>query len=144
MKKHSENTRAYIIWEIIGLVVAVAGVVVTVIVFPNWNSHAEINVSFPKNTAEKITGYYFVNSESLRMAQTKGNEQCKYTVYYQSRNQSSYDMVVRNISFDENNVWNGTTYSLSKHWWNDIRFKINKNAGISTASTLELNVGLEE
>lgn len=114
------------------------------IVFPNWDSHADIEVSFAKNTSEKITSYYSVNSESLRISQAKGNAKCKYTVYYQARNQSSYDMIARDISFSKNDEWNGVTYSLSKHWWNDIRFKVSKNAEISTASSLELSIGEEE
>lgn len=144
MTKSNKTSRAYLLWEIVGLVVAVAGVVATVIVFPNWNSRADIDVYFPKNTSEKITSYYSVNNDSLRVAQTKGDDNCTYTIYYQARNQSGYDMIVRNVSFDENDTWNGKTYSLSRHWWNDVRFKVKKSAGLSTASTLELNIGVED
>lgn len=126
------------------LFLAVFGIVVSVVagalMFPNWDSHAEIEMTFPKNTSEKISAYYEVNSDSLQMYQSAGNSSCRYNVYYQSRT-GSYSLITSGLTFDKNDEWNGITYSLKSCRYNDVRFKVTKTQQQAVKSEIVLSLG---
>ncbi|MCR5305523.1 MAG: hypothetical protein K6E36_03380 [Oscillospiraceae bacterium] len=138
MKK---TVKAYDLLTILGIVITV---VIGALVFPNWSSHEEFSLSFPKNVSEKISSYYSCRSDELMVVQTSGNSKCKYTIYSQTRGQGSYTTVKTGITFKHNDEWDGTTYSLSSSWWNDIRFKVKKTAETGTASELALSLGKKD
>ena len=123
---------------IIGIVISV---VAGVVAFPNWESHKEFTLTFAKNVPEKKSDYLSVNTDELMVVQTTGNSSCKYSLYYQSRVQSSYTTIKTGLSFAHNNEWDGETYSLSPCWWNDVRFKAKKTAGTGTKSELAFSLG---
>ena len=52
-----------------------------------------------------------------------------------TRNQKSYDKIDTGVKFFENELTTAP-YSLDAHRWNDVRFKVKKGTGLSTASTV--------
>lgn len=136
-----KKIKAYEFFTILGIIIGVAGIIAGGWAFGNWESHNEFNMSFPKNTAEKISSYYALNSDSLAVAQHTGNSSCKYTIYHQKRNQNSYTKVAENLKFTSNDEFQHDPINLSSSWWNDIRFKVKKTAGTSVASELIMSLG---
>lgn len=141
MKK---TTKAYLLVSILtiaGIVISVATAAGgTYAIFNNWESHEEITISFKAKETSKTTAYYACNSDSLSVCQEKGNSSCKYSIYYKSRNQKSYDKIDTGVKFFENELTTAP-YSLDAHWWNDVCFKVNKTAGTNVASTLLFSLG---
>ncbi len=123
---------------IIGIVVSIA---FGVVAFPNWESHAEFKLTFAKNVSEKVSSYQSVRSDELMVVQTSGNSSCKYSLYYQSRPQTSYTTITTGLKFSNNNEWDGDTYGLNSCWWNDVRFKAKKTAGTNVKSELAFSLG---
>ena len=141
MKKTVKTYSVVLVLTIIGIVLSVASVAGgTYAVFNNWESHEEIPISFKANETSQTTAYYACNSDSLSICQEKGNSSCKYSIYYKSRNQKSYDKIDTGVKFSENEVATAP-YSLAAHWWNDVCFKVNKTAGTNVASTLLFSLG---
>lgn len=129
----------------IGLVLGIIGILVSggfgLLLFPNWESHADFEMTFAKNVSEKTSSYYAVNSDSLQLYQEEGNSSCRYSIYYKARNKSSYTAVVTGLTFPENDTWNEKTYSLKSCWWNDVQFKGRKTGGTTVKSTLVFSLG---
>ena len=129
-------------------ILAILGIVITIVIgalaFPNWSSDEEFSMSFPVNSAEKISSYYACRADELMVVQDTGSSSCKYTIYSQTRGQSSYKTVKSGLTFKNNDEWDGTTYSLSSSWWNDIRFKVKKTAGTGTASKIVMSLGKKD
>lgn len=125
---------------VLGVLGSIAIGVVSTLVLPNWDSHAEIELFFPKNASEKISSYYEVNCDSLRLCQTEGDSGCRYTVQCQPRG-GKYETVVPKITFSENDEWGGETYTLESYFWRDIRFKVLKTENQGVKSEILLSLG---
>jgi len=113
-------------------------------IFPNWESHTEFDMSFMKNDTEKYSSYYAVNADNLSVAQTNGDSSCKYLFKWNKRvSPNTYVDLTNGVprSFASNNDSEGICYNLTGCWWNDVRFKVDKKAGFTEASTLKFSLG---
>ena len=142
MRKNYLNAHGFLL---AGIVVTVIGVLIGgAFIFPNWQSHAELEANFSRYDSAEYTEYANCKSDSLIVVQTSGNSSCKYNIYQQKRGSSSLSYVTGSLTFPRNDEWNGKTYSLSSSWWKDVRFKVNKTNGTNVASKLVLSLGKED
>ncbi len=130
----------FLLSTVLSVLGSIAIGVVSTLVLPNWDSLAEIDLFFPKNASEKISSYYEVRSDSLKVYQTEGDSGCRYTIKCMPRG-GSYTTIKTGLRFYENNALDGEEYQLKSHWWRDIRFKVEKTDNLSVQSGIHLSLG---
>ncbi len=126
------------------VVLFILGTAVTLVfglaIFPNWESHQDFSMSFPKGSTLESSDYYACESDELIVVQTEGSSSAIYDIYMKKRGSTSTTTVATDLQFANNNEWNGEAYSLSSSWWSDIKFSVTKS-GTQKASELGLSLG---
>ncbi|SFR81781.1 hypothetical protein [Anaeromicropila populeti] len=133
----------------IAIVLLVVGVITAigsagVIAWGTWNWSKSYNgtFEFAINDSSQESEWVNIGGQSeIKTAQTEGTSDCKYSLYCKKR-YGSYDTVYNNLTYSKNNK---ATSAYSYNFGNiyDYKFKMKKQAGTSTYSTVEILVGIE-
>ena len=140
-RKQRANVGAAV-WGIVGLVGTVVGILSLLVTVYNWSSVLKADFEFPKNASSVLSEWYNIGGTHEAAAwQTAGTSSCKYSCHRYTRTQSGYNTVFTGKTFSENNALDGVAYTITFPAINDTRFKVNKTAGTSVASTMVLGIG---
>ena len=135
-----------VIVAIIALIVSIVSL--TVSTYQTWYSNlgieagTTIKMSWDSSTSTTATGTFKPSKGTLTYGwqQKSGTSSCKYTFSYKKNSQSSYTTKRTNYSFAKNNTHYGDWTLCSASGSTTYNFKVVKTAGLSTKSTVWLDL----